>query len=47
MDMGEPTRGGPFSLRLGGSLTTLRSKKTACYEILHRASDLEGFSGLF
>jgi hypothetical protein len=37
--------GGPLSWGLGKGLATPHRKKTACYEMLHRASDLDGFFG--
>jgi hypothetical protein len=37
-------RGGPPALGLGGELTT-HHKETACYEMLHRALDVNGFFG--
>jgi len=38
----QPIRGGPPACVLGEGLTTLnRKKKAACYEILHKTSELE------
>jgi hypothetical protein len=38
---GQPKRGGPPGWVSGEGLTSHRKKKTACYEMLHRASNLE------
>jgi hypothetical protein len=42
---GQPTRGNLLALGLGGGLTTLHRKTQACYEMLHTASDVDGFFG--
>jgi hypothetical protein len=39
---GQPTRGDPTASGLGVRLTTFHHKKTACYEMLHRTSELAG-----
>jgi hypothetical protein len=39
---GQPKKGGPPASGLGVGLTTHHPKKTVCYEMLHRASDLAG-----
>jgi hypothetical protein len=38
----QPTRGGPPAWGFGEVLTTPHRKIPACYEMLHRASELEG-----
>jgi hypothetical protein len=35
------TIGGPSARALGGGLTAFHCKELACYEMLHRASDLD------
>jgi hypothetical protein len=37
------TRGGPSTARERLKLTTLHRIKTACYDLLHKASDMDGF----
>jgi hypothetical protein len=39
---GQPTRSDPPAWGLVEGLTTLHHKETACYEMLHMASDLDG-----
>jgi hypothetical protein len=39
---GQLTRGGPPSCRLGEGLITPHHKEAACYEMLHRVSELAG-----
>jgi hypothetical protein len=38
---GQPTKCGPTPWGLGEGLTTLHCKKTAFYETLHRASEMD------
>jgi len=40
---GQPIRGGPPAWGLGEGLTTPHHKTLACYEMLHRVSDLDEF----
>jgi hypothetical protein len=36
----QPTKGGPLDRGLGEGLTNPHSKRPACYEMLHKASEL-------
>jgi hypothetical protein len=38
---GMPTRDGPAAWEMGEGLSTPHSKRTTCYEMSHRASDMD------